>query len=157
MKEKKKFKLFFDGSCWPNPGGKAAYGWAVSDDGNFHEEGCGLIGAGSLMSNNVAEYQGLYQGLKFMKEAGFIGAPIHCYGDSKLVVEQMSGRWRVKGGLYVESFKLAYCMSKEFKMLTISWISREQNNLADYLSKKGLGLSEKEYMDLQFKRTIGVI
>ena len=153
----RKFKLFFDGACWPNPGGKASYGWAVSDDGNFHEEGNGLIGIGARMSNNVAEYCGLYNGLKFMKERGYIEADIHCYGDSKLVVEQMSGRWRVKKGLYVDSFKLAYCMSKEFKMLTISWIPREQNGLADWLSKKVLGINEGNYLDEQFKNTIGII
>ncbi len=152
-----RFKLWFDGACWPNPGGQAAYGWAISDDGEFHEEGCGVIGSGSMMSNNVAEYQGLYHGLKFMKEKGYLNADIHCYGDSKLVCEQMSGRWRVKGGLYVDSFKLAYCMSKEFKMLTISWIPREQNNLADWLSKKALGITRESYLDNQFKRTVGVI
>jgi len=153
----KKFKLFFDGACWPNPGGKASYGWAVSDDGQFHEEGCAIIGQGATMSNNVAEYYGLYQGLKFMKEKGFQEADIHCFGDSKLVVEQMSGRWRVKGGLYVDAFKLAYCMSKEFKCLTISWIPREQNNLADWLSKKALGINRENYLDSQFRRTIGVL
>lgn len=91
------------------------------------------------MSNNVAEYMGIYYCLEFLKLKGLQKASITIYGDSKMVVEQMSGRWRVKGGLYVEAFKKAFCMVKEFPRIRIIWIPREQNGLADALSKKACG------------------
>ena len=137
-----KLKAWFDGACWPNPGGRAAYGWAVSDDGNFQFEGSGAIGEGPEMSNNVAEYMGLYEMLKFLKERGLQKNEIKIYGDSKLVVEQIGGRWRVKGGLYYEAFRLAWCMFKEFPNARVIWIPRYQNQLADSLSKRAMSWNE---------------
>lgn len=136
-----KLKAWFDGACWPNPGGRASYGWAVSDDGNFQHEGSALIGNGPSMSNNVAEYMGLYSAAKFLKENKLQKEQVTFYGDSKLVVEQMSGRWRVKGGLYLEAFKLCYCMMKEFPNARCVWIPRAQNGLADALSKRAIGIT----------------
>lgn len=133
-------KVWFDGACWPNPGGTASYGWATSKEGYFHQEGSGIISKGPLMSNNVAEYTALYEGLKWLKENNHQKDKIQCYGDSKLVIEQMSKRWRVKGGLYVEAFKNTFCMAKEFTSIRYIWIPRLENGLADYLSKKHLNL-----------------
>lgn len=146
-----KLKGWFDGACWPNPGGRASYGWVLSDEGNYYKEGSGVIGQGAIYSNNVAEYHGLYALLKFIKEEGHEDKEITIYGDSKLVVEQMNGNWRVKKGLYVDTFKLAYCMAQEFTKARILWIPREQNNLADYLSKKNLGF---DVMNEAFKNTM---
>lgn len=140
MTEPQNLKAWFDGACWPNPGGRCAYGWAVSDDGNFQHEGNGFIGEGPGMTNNVAEYLGLYNCLVFLKNHGLNKSAIKLYGDSKLVVEQMNGRWRVKGGLYIDAFKLSFCMLKEFPNARVIWIPREQNGLADSLSKKACGM-----------------
>lgn len=152
-------KVWFDGACWPNPGGTASYGWAASKSGYFHKEGSGIIGKGRMMSNNVAEYTALYQALVWLKENKHEKDKIQCYGDSKLVVEQMSLRWRVKGGLYVEAFKNTFCMAREFQSIRFIWIPRLQNGLADYLSKKHLNIVpdiplEVLRMDTYFKDTI---
>lgn len=158
MEIKGKIKCFFDGACWPNPGGKAGYGWAVLDDGYFQQQGSGVIGQGAAMSNNVAEYYAFYYCLENLKKMGLNKNSIEIYGDSKLVVEQMNGRWRVKKGLYVDAFKKAYCMLKEFSKTKVIWIPREENNLADYLSKKAIGeprwLKELSAMDSSFRGTI---
>lgn len=135
-----KLKCWFDGACWPNPGGKAAYGWAISDDGDFKREGSGIIGCGPEMSNNVAEYMGLYHCLKFLHENNLHLNKISVFGDSKLVVKQMSGKWRAKRGLYIEAFKLAYCLIKEFPNIKVSWIPREHNTLADSIAGQCLNL-----------------
>jgi ribonuclease HI len=42
-------------------------------------------------SNNVAEYEALFHGLKVAKEIGV--RRIECFGDSDLVVQQTSGNW----------------------------------------------------------------
>lgn len=152
-------KVWFDGACWPNPGGKASYGWAASKNGYFHQEGSGVIGQGRYMSNNVAEYIALYQALAWLKENNHTKENVQCYGDSKLVVEQMSQRWRVKGGLYVDAFKKTFCMAREFPSIRFTWIPRLQNGLADYLSKKHLNIVpdiplEILRMNADFKATI---
>lgn len=152
-------KVWFDGACWPNPGGTASYGWAASKEGYFHQEGSGVIGKGRTMSNNVAEYFALYKSLCWLKENNLSKEKVQCYGDSKLVVEQMSQRWRVKGGLYVDVFKKTFCIAKEFPSIRFIWIPRLQNGLADYLSKKHLNLApdiplEVIQMDPNFKATI---
>lgn len=152
-------KVWFDGACWPNPGGTASYGWAVSKEGYFHEEGSGIIGKGRFMSNNVAEYTALYEALRWLKENDHTKDKVQCYGDSKLVIEQMSQRWRVKGGLYVEAFKKTFCMAEEFQSIRFIWIPREKNGLADYLSKRHLNLKpdiplEVIQMDSDFKVSI---
>lgn len=153
-------KVWYDGACWPNPGGIAAYGWAAAKEGFFHQEGHGVIGDGPRMTNNVAEYTALYEALKWLKENGHTKEKVSCYGDSKLTVEQMNGRWKVKRGAYVEAFKKAYCMGKEFSSLRVIWIPREQNGLADSLSKSHLNLTPdipvtpQQFFDQQFKNTI---
>lgn len=111
------------------------------------------------MSNNVAEYTALYEGLKWLKENNHTKDKVNCYGDSKLVVEQMSKRWRVKGGLYVQAFKNTYCMAQEFPSIRFIWIPRLENGLADYLSKRHLNLQpdiplEIIQMDTNFKESL---
>jgi ribonuclease HI len=133
-------KVWFDGACWPNPGGRASYGWAASKEGYFHKEGSGIIGNGPSMSNNVAEYTALYESLRWLKENNYSKEKITCYGDSKLVIEQMSKRWRVKKGLYIYAFKQTFCMAEEFPSIRFIWIPREKNTLADYLSKHLLNI-----------------
>ena len=122
--KRKVIRVYVDGSCWPNPGGRCAYGWVASKDGHFYQEGSGYIGEGPMMSNNVAEYEALYHALEWLKNNGYKNEIIECRGDSMLVVKQMNGEWKVKKGLYLESYKKAYCMFREFPKIKISWIPR---------------------------------
>lgn len=154
-------KVWYDGACWPNPGGVAAFGWAAAKEGFFHQEGHGVIGSGQMMTNNVAEYIAIFEALRWLKENGYDQEKVSAYGDSKLTVEQLNGRWRVKGGMYLEAFKKAYCMAKEFPQLRVIWIPRAQNGLADSLSKKHLNLTPdiptlnpKEFFEQQLKATV---
>ena len=81
-----------DGGSRGNPG-PAGYGAVVRDatTGAVLAERAAGIGTAT---NNVAEYGGLIAGLKAARELG--AGDVEVRMDSKLVVEQMSGRWKVK-------------------------------------------------------------
>jgi ribonuclease HI len=68
------------------------HGATVSENGVLLAE---LYDTISVTTNNVAEYSGLIAGLKKAHELDPL-AIIHVKMDSKLVVEQMSGRWQIK-------------------------------------------------------------
>ena len=85
------FVITADGGSRGNPG-PAAYGAVVYENEKIVKEVGAAIG---VASNNVAEYQGLIAGLKAANEID-PAATILVKMDSKLVVEQMSGRWKVK-------------------------------------------------------------
>src|SRR4051812_28401078 len=80
-----------DGGSRGNPG-PAGYGAVVMDTAGQvlveRSEGIGVT------TNNVAEYQGLIAGLRAATELGADIVDVKM--DSKLVVEQMSGRWKIK-------------------------------------------------------------
>src|SRR5213083_298525 len=81
-----------DGGSRGNPG-PAGYGAVVrdADTGEVLAERAGTLGT---TTNNVAEYQGLLAGLRAAAEMG--PSSVEARLDSKLVVEQVSGRWKVK-------------------------------------------------------------
>src|SRR5918994_2750808 len=82
-----------DGGSRGNPG-PAAYGAVLkdADTGEVLAEEGTTIG---VASNNVAEYSGLIAGLRLAEEFA-PDADIEVRMDSKLVVEQMSGNWKIK-------------------------------------------------------------
>ena len=88
-----------------------------------------------VASNNVAEYSGLIAGLRLAEEFA-PGADIEVRMDSKLVVEQMSGRWKIKHPdmkpLAMEANRLAPFGT------TYTWVPREQNKHADRLANEAL-------------------
>ena len=128
---------WFDGCCEPkNPGGHAAWGAAVHVDGvSVYREG-GYCGFGPKMSNNVAEYSAFCAVAKeCMRHTG----PIWIRGDSKLVVMQITGRWKIHGGFYVPFYQEAKALWASVRdRARLTWIPREENDICDVLSKKVL-------------------
>jgi broad specificity phosphatase PhoE/ribonuclease HI len=122
-----------DGGSRGNPG-PAAYGALVkdADTGRLLAEEGTTIG---VASNNVAEYRGLIAGLT-MAATIAPGADIEVRMDSKLVVEQMSGTWKIKHPdmkpLAMEANRLAPFGT------TYTWMPREQNKHADRLANEAL-------------------
>ncbi len=122
-----------DGGSRGNPG-PAAYGAVLkdADTGEVIAEDGSTIG---VATNNVAEYSGLIAGLRLAEEFA-PGADIEVRMDSKLVVEQMSGRWKIKHPdmqpLAAEANRLAPAGT------TYTWIPREQNKHADRLANEAL-------------------
>ena len=122
-----------DGGSRGNPG-NAAYGAVLRDaaTGAVIAERGERIG---VATNNVAEYRGLIAGLELYREYAE-GADLEVRLDSKLVVEQMSGNWKIKHPsmrpLAVEANKLAPFGTR------FVWVPREQNKEADRLANEAL-------------------
>jgi probable phosphoglycerate mutase len=128
-----------DGGSRGNPG-VAGYGALVRDatGGRVLWEGAAPLGK---ESNNVAEYSGLIAGLKAVLRID-AGADVEARMDSKLVVEQMAGRWKIKHPdmrqLALEARDLAAQISAAGGSVSFTWIPREQNKHADLLSNDGM-------------------
>lgn len=143
VKEHPKIEAWFDGVCEPrNPGGHAAWGIRICVDGEeIHTEG-GYVGCSTEMSNNVAEYCGVCAVMRWVCASGLTGA-LTIRGDSKLVISQLSKRWRVNGGLYYPYYLKAVDLLGTLRRkigveVVFQWIPRQQNSDCDYYSKKVL-------------------
>lgn len=137
---------FFDGCCEPvNPGGHAAWGALLKLDGKVVHAWGNYCGYGPEMSNNFAEYSGalaLLREIRMRQEAGLRG-PVIIRGDSKLVIMQLTKKWRVLGGLYVPVYRqaadmLAIVFAQADGNVKLEWIPREKNGECDVLSKNEL-------------------
>ena len=122
-----------DGAARGNPG-PASYGAVLKDAGTgavIAEDGTAI----GVASNNVAEYRGLIAGLRLAAEHA-PDADIEVRMDSRLVVEQMSGNWKIKHPdmkpLALEANRLAPFGT------TYTWVPREQNKHADRLANEAL-------------------
>jgi ribonuclease H / adenosylcobalamin/alpha-ribazole phosphatase len=123
-----------DGGSRGNPG-PAGYGSVVwtADRENVLAEGKQAIGHAT---NNVAEYRGLIAGLE---EAVKVGATeVDVRMDSKLVVEQMSGRWQVKHPDLKVLIEQAKAVATKFDRISYAWIPRAENAHADRLANEAM-------------------
>jgi len=131
------YTLYFDGACGPiNPGGHMGCGVAIKDKQNktiytiskqFPPERFS-----GETSNNLAEYTALYLGLQWCIKHRI--TELHVIGDSKLVILQMRGIFKIKKGAYVNAAKETIKLIKEFKKITFEHVKRELNTEADELS-----------------------
>jgi ribonuclease HI len=63
--------VFFDGACEPvNPGGVASYGFIVLQDEKEIYRESKIVAEGPEASNNVAEYNGLLNALRWLYKSG---------------------------------------------------------------------------------------
>ena len=123
-----------DGGSRGNPG-PAGYGSVVwsADHATVLAESKQAIGRAT---NNVAEYRGLIAALE---EAAKLGATdVDVLMDSKLVVEQMSGRWKVKHPDIAALHQQATALSTRFDHVTYTWIPRSKNSHADRLANEAM-------------------
>jgi broad specificity phosphatase PhoE/ribonuclease HI len=123
-----------DGGSRGNPG-PAGFGAVVidADTGEVLAERLGGLGRAT---NNVAEYQGLVAGLRAARELG--ADTVHVRMDSKLVVEQMSGRWKIKHEQLRPLAMQAAELARSFGRVTYQWVPREQNSRADKLANEAM-------------------
>jgi broad specificity phosphatase PhoE/ribonuclease HI len=116
----------------PGPAGYGAVVWSV-DRSAVLAESKQAIGRAT---NNVAEYCGLIAGLE---EAANLGATdVAVFMDSKLVVEQMSGRWKVKHPDLIPLHQQARALATRFERISYSWIPRAKNSHADRLANEAM-------------------
>ena len=123
-----------DGGSRGNPG-PAGFGCVVfsADHTTVLAEHKQFIGE---TTNNVAEYRGLIAGLEQARRLGANEVAVSM--DSKLVVEQMSGRWKVKNPGMAELNQQARALASTFDAVTFSWIPRERNAHADRLANEAM-------------------
>jgi broad specificity phosphatase PhoE/ribonuclease HI len=123
-----------DGGSRGNPG-PAGYGAVVREaaTGEILLERYASLG---ITTNNVAEYSGLIAGLRAALELGATQVDVRM--DSKLVIEQMSGRWQIKNpGLRPLAAEAATLLGR-FAAVTFEWIPRERNRVADALANRAM-------------------
>ncbi|TQC41963.1 bifunctional RNase H/acid phosphatase [Rhodococcus sp. WS4] len=123
-----------DGGSRGNPG-PAGYGAVVFDAtrGTVLAERKESLGT---VTNNVAEYRGLIAGLEAAAELG--ASEVDARMDSKLVVEQMSGRWKVKHPDMIPLHRQASTLARQFDGVTYTWIPRAENSHADRLANEAM-------------------
>ncbi len=125
--------MYADGGSRGNPG-PAGYGSVVlAPDGTVLAERAASLGR---VTNNVAEYSGLIAGLEAARELG--AARVDVRMDSKLVVEQMSGRWQVKHPDMKPLARKASGLVQDFDKVTFEWVPRAQNTHADRLANEAM-------------------
>lgn len=144
--------LFFDGACEPfNPGGTASCGFVIKKDGKIIVQGSKIVGKGDGMTNNVAEYHGLIEGIKAFSRLN-IDEKIIIHGDSSMVCNMVSKTWgwnnkKTKWIGHKDNVPHLKLLLEEVLNLLekvnyeIIWIPREENQEADDLSKEPLVLS----------------
>ncbi|MFA6427012.1 MAG: ribonuclease HI family protein [Candidatus Magasanikbacteria bacterium] len=121
-----KLTIYTDGGSRNNPG-PAATGVVIKD-----EQGHAVASYGEYLgeqTNNYAEYMAVISGLKKAKELG--ADEVECVMDSKLVCEQLNGRWKVKEPTLQKLFIQAWNLTSQFKKIKIRHTLRENNKEAD--------------------------
>lgn len=123
-----------DGGSRGNPG-TAGYGAVVLDAETgavLAERAKGL----GVTTNNVAEYSGLIAGLQAAQELGARQVDVRM--DSKLVIEQCSGRWQVKQPHLKPLVAKATGLLRSFSQTSLTWIPRAENKSADALANAAM-------------------
>lgn len=126
------YVLNFDGCSKGNPG-PAGIGAVISKSGSEEWCGCQFIGN---KTNNQSEYSALILGLKEALSRNI--KKLQVYGDSLLVINQVTGKFKVKNVLLQELYKEAMTLIAKFDYIVFNHVYREFNKRADQLSNLAL-------------------
>ncbi len=89
-----------------------------------------------VQTNNVAEYTGVVRALELAAELG--ASEVHMLLDSKLIVEQLAGRWRVKDAKLIPLWARARQTLAGFGRWSAAHVPRAQNSVADALANEAI-------------------
>jgi probable phosphoglycerate mutase len=130
-----------DGGSRGNPG-PAGYGALVRDasTGEVLATESEYLG---VVTNNVAEYSGLIAGLRLAARID-PHASVLVRMDSRLVVEQMSGRWKIKHPDMKPLAVRAAAAARGFADVSYEWMPRERNKDADRLANEAMDAGEQD-------------
>ena len=130
---KKVLRIYTDGASRGNPGA-SGIGVVIEDDSGLRLRGFHRwLG---IATNNEAEYHALIDGLEAV--AGWNPDRLEVFMDSKLVVEQMNGRYKVKEPRLQRLQARAKTLLQEFPEATVAHVEREKNRGADSLANKAI-------------------
>ena len=127
------FILYADGASRGNPGPAASGAVILDHAGNVVVELGENLG---IRTNNYAEYQAVIAGLRHIQSA-YPGAQVEVRMDSKLVIEQLSGRWQIKHPELRELAQEAHRVMRGLEV-SLNWVPREENQLADAAANRAL-------------------
>ena len=131
-------ELYIDGATQgSNPGVGGIGGYLTFGQSRFE-----FYDKLTYMTNNVAEYNALVRGLELCVE--HLIDDVIVYSDSKLVVNQMRGIWKIKHQDMKTLYGRAKVFADQIKNVKYQWIPREQNTEADRLSKLAFGNNRDE-------------
>ncbi len=134
------YTLYADGGARGNPG-PAGSGSVVFDDiGKRIVEVSDYIG---ITTNNVAEYEALLRGLKALRdefpEEHFKHSELRIRLDSKLIIEQLKGAYKVKHpNLAPRFFEVKNILARTFPHVSFEHVRREFNKDADALANEAM-------------------
>lgn len=136
------WNAWFDGATKESNPGLRGIGGVLKGPAGERIEISEEIGSGT---NNEAEYAALMAVLDAAVEAKVDNLVVH--GDSQLVVRQVNGEWFIKEKNLVPMCKTVLDLKAQIPNVTLRWIPRDENAEADALSKKALGVIDKESLD----------
>jgi ribonuclease HI len=105
-------------------------------DGTEVKTDRGEVCRGEGATNNIAEWAGVTNGLRYLKEQRWTG-DLEIYGDSQLVIRQLLGEYKVRKETLQPYHRECMAILAKWQW-TATWIPREQNEECDRLSKHGL-------------------
>lgn len=126
------YVLNFDGCSKGNPG-PAGIGAVISKSGSEEWCGCQFIGK---KTNNQSEYSALILGLNEAISRNI--KQLQVYGDSLLVINQVTGQFKVKNIQLQELYKEALSLIAKFDYIVFNHVYRQFNKRADQLSNLAL-------------------
>jgi len=135
------FVIRTDGAARGNPGpassGAALYDVARPDARNDRAvPDASISDYLGVQTNNVAEYTGVVRALALAEELG--AREVALLLDSKLIVEQLSGRWRVKDAKLIPLWTAARRTLAGFDRWSAAHVPRAQNSVADRLANEAI-------------------
>ncbi|HEU0143914.1 MAG TPA: ribonuclease HI [Nitrososphaera sp.] len=146
-------EVYFDGLCQPiNPGGISCYAFLVKSGGRtiYSDYGIAVEPFSQDSTNNVAEYTALVKALQWLLENKLGSTKVEIKSDSQLIVNQLTGDYKVKSKRIMSLYKQVLVLKSKFQDIQIKWIPREKNREADRLTNKAYNkaLQENaEYLD----------
>lgn len=126
-----KATAWIDGASRGNPG-EAGFGVLVESDGGALEI-CGFLGR---TTNNVAEYAGLIAALTWARDNSV--DELTLYSDSQLLVNQLTGAYKVKAPHLIPIFLQALELKRGIPAVISHHVRREQNSKADGLANRAV-------------------
>ena len=122
-----------DGAARGNPGPAGIGVVIATEDGTVLAEIAEGIGPAT---NNVAEYTAAIEGLKLAAKRG--ATRVLLRSDSRLLIEQLAGRFKVKNPTLIRLHEEARALIKGFEAVALEHVPREQNTEPDRLANEGV-------------------
>lgn len=134
------YTLYADGGSRGNPGPAGAGAVVFDAIGKRVVEVADYLG---IATNNIAEYEAVMRGMKKLVEAFpagyFAHATLEVRMDSKLVIEQLKGSYKVKHPNLVPRYlELKNLIARHFSHITFTHVPREKNTDADALANEAM-------------------